>query len=242
MNVDEIFQPQGPGANQVHTTSPAHAAASVQGGPILPAEQRLHAGLPSFATLSTFAAPDQHAPMAIKTESNKVRMYGSSKTQPRTIMDQKGHHFEIPVNVEAASTAASEKRKRNAGALARFRARRKKKERESTATMERQKWEISKALESVDYYRAERDYFRSVVLQLPNAEQYLARPPSPQLSFTPSNAPSTKTGAGSTGSPYSEPLNSPGSPAIFTLPPLRLFNQLQQRPISEPRYIGFHAP
>ncbi|PVH91913.1 hypothetical protein DM02DRAFT_663484 [Periconia macrospinosa] len=139
---------------------------------------------------------------------NRMSMDPSSQSaiQTMTIKSQQGHYVRIPVEVQAASKAADEKRKRNAGASARFRARRKEKEREASQSITHLETQLREALEDSEYYRGERDYFKSIVFQQPGAERHYARPPSPRLrrlSVAPSSAASSTTGGSSVGSPYS---------------------------------------
>ena len=66
--------------------------------------------------------------------------------------------------------------------------------------------QLRDAFEDAEFYRIERDYFKSIVFQQPGAERHYARPTSPRLrrsSVAPSNAPSSTTGGGSADSPYS---------------------------------------
>jgi hypothetical protein len=154
------------------------------------------------------AHQDAHnPPIAMETERSMMPMApsGQSSIQIMTIKSQQGHHVQIPVDVQAASKVADEKRKRNAGASARFRARRKEKEREASQSISRLEQQIREAHEDVEYYRTERDYFKTVVFQQPGAERHYARPTSPRLrrtSMPPSIAPSTV--GGSADSPYSD--------------------------------------
>ena len=119
---------------------------------------------------------------------------GQSSIQIMTIKSQQGHNVQIPVDVQAASKVADEKRKRNAGASARFRARRKEKEREASMSISRLEQRVRDAMDRADFYRTERDFFRSIVYQQPGAERHYARQPSPtirRLSSAPSHAPSS---------------------------------------------------
>jgi hypothetical protein len=149
-----------------------------------------------------------HGHLTMETERNRVSLTpsGQSSIQIMTIKSQQGHHVQIPVDVQAASKVADEKRKRNAGASARFRARRKEKEREASNSISRLETQLRDAFEDAEFYRNERDYFRSIVFQQPGGERHYARPSSPRLrrvSVAPSNAPSSITGDGSADSPYS---------------------------------------
>lgn len=147
--------------------------------------------------------------LTMETERSRVSMTpsGQSSIQIMTIKSQQGHHVQIPVDVQAASKVADEKRKRNAGASARFRARRKEKEREASMSISRLEAQLREAFEDAEFYRGERDFFKSIVFQQqPGAERVYVRPPSPRLrrvSVAPSNAPSSTTGAGSADSPFS---------------------------------------
>ncbi|KAF1949981.1 hypothetical protein CC80DRAFT_520271 [Byssothecium circinans] len=152
----------------------------------------------------------QQRAMAMDAERRGMPMGPSSQSsiQIMTIKSQQGHHVQIPVEVQAASKVADEKRKRNAGASARFRARRKEKEREASHSISRLETQLRDALEDIEHYRNERDYFKVIVFQQPNADRHYNRPASPRLhrpsvSVPPSNAPSSTNGGGSGGSPYS---------------------------------------
>lgn len=128
---------------------------------------------------------------------------GQSSIQIMTIKSQQGHNVQIPVDVQAASKVADEKRKRNAGASARFRARRKEKEREASTTISRLEQQIREAVDRAEFYRTERDFFRSIVHQQPGAERHYQRPQSPvlrRLSSVPSHAASPMNDGGSDGS------------------------------------------
>jgi hypothetical protein len=128
---------------------------------------------------------------------------GQSSIQIMTIKSQQGHNVQIPVDVQAASKVADEKRKRNAGASARFRARRKEKEREASQSISRLEQQVRDALDKADFYRNERDFFRSIVYQQPGAEGHYPRQPSPitrHLSLAPSRAPSSLNDGASDGS------------------------------------------
>lgn len=132
-------------------------------------------------------------------ERNMIPMSpsGQSSIQLMTIKSQQGHNVQIPVDVQAASKVADEKRRRNAGASARFRARRKEKEREASMSISRLEQQLRDAVEDAEFYRGERDYFKSIVYQQPRPERHYARPPSPRLrrpSLPPSLAPSSTRG------------------------------------------------
>jgi hypothetical protein len=125
---------------------------------------------------------------------------GQSSIQIMTIKSQQGHAVQIPVDVQAASKIADEKRRRNADASARFRARRKEKEREASMSISRLEQQVRDAIDSADFYRTERDYFRSLVYRQPRAERHYVRPLSPILRrfpSAPSYAPSSLNNSGS---------------------------------------------
>jgi hypothetical protein len=157
------------------------------------------------ATTQAHMHDARHGTIPMETERNSmIPMAPSSQSsiQFMTIKSQHGQ-VQIPVDVQAASKVADEKRRRNAGASARFRARRKEKEREASISISRLEQQLRDALEDADYYRCERDYFKSIVFQQPHSERHYARPPSPRLrrhSVAPSLAPSSTTGPGSDGS------------------------------------------
>ncbi|KAF2845335.1 hypothetical protein T440DRAFT_545162 [Plenodomus tracheiphilus IPT5] len=148
----------------------------------------------------------RHGSIPMETERNSmIPMAPSSQSsiQLMTIKSHHGHPVQIPVDVQAASKVADEKRRRNAGASARFRARRKEKEREASMSINRLEQQVRDAVEDAEYYRRERDYFKSIVFQQPHPERHYARPPSPRLrriSVAPSLAPSSTDGLGSEGS------------------------------------------
>jgi hypothetical protein len=106
---------------------------------------------------------------------------GQSSIQMMTIKSQHGHPVQIPVDVQAASKGADEKRKRNARASSRFRARRKVKMEEDSRKIPELEQQVRDAFDSIEFYRKERDYFRSIVYQQPGAERYHPRATSPQL-------------------------------------------------------------
>lgn len=109
--------------------------------------------------------------------------------------------IQVPVDVQAASKMADEKRKRNAGASARFRQRRKEKEREASTTIAKLKSQIRAANEEREFYRSERDYFRSLVCSTSAQNHVVPRMPSPrqrQASVTSGTSGSPVSGSPST--------------------------------------------
>ncbi|PZD33992.1 bZIP-2 domain containing protein [Pyrenophora tritici-repentis] len=103
-----------------------------------------------------------------------------SSIQLMTIKSHNGPPRQIPVETQTASKGADEKRRRNAGASARFRARRKEKEREASMSISRLEQNVRDSTEDAEYYRSERDYWRSIAMQ-EHPERHYARPPSPRL-------------------------------------------------------------
>ncbi|KAL8857932.1 MAG: hypothetical protein Q9178_005551 [Gyalolechia marmorata] len=88
--------------------------------------------------------------------------------------------IQVPVDVQAASKVADEKRKRNATASHRFRQRRKEKERETSQNIEKLESQIGQLAAEKEFYRQERDYFRSLVSRNASQAHLTARPPSPR--------------------------------------------------------------
>ena len=96
-------------------------------------------------------------------------------------LDTEQGPIQVPVDVQAASKVADEKRKRNATASHRFRQRRKEKERETSSNIAKLEHQIREMAEERDYYRSERDFFRSVSAGgVPSHAVTAPRPPSPR--------------------------------------------------------------
>ncbi|KAF2009292.1 hypothetical protein BU24DRAFT_358634 [Aaosphaeria arxii CBS 175.79] len=185
-----------PIANYSPYSQPASVASSQHEGP---SPHHSYHGGGGLGSASNGQSYEYSPSIAMETERSLIPMApsGQSTIQMMTIKSQQGHHVQIPVDVQAASKVADEKRKRNAGASARFRARRKEKEREASQSIHRLEHQLREAAEDVDFYRTERDYFKSIVLQQPGAERHYARQPSPRLrrlSVAPSNTPSSTRG------------------------------------------------
>lgn len=189
--------PQSGSASPINQYSPHSQAASVASSQY---ESQSNQG--NYAQMHNA----RHGSIPMETERNSMIPMAPSSQSSIQLMTIKGHHghpVQIPVDVQAASKVADEKRRRNAGASARFRARRKEKEREASMSISRLEQQVRDALEDAEYYRRERDYFKSVVFQQPHPERHYARPPSPRLrriSVAPSLAPSSTDGLGSDGS------------------------------------------
>jgi len=104
---------------------------------------------------------------------------GASTYQMMTLDTENGP-IQVPVDVQAASKVADEKRKRNATASHRFRQRRKEKERETSSNIAKLEQQIRDVEEEKDFYRGERDYFRSLASRIPGQSHLLPRPISPR--------------------------------------------------------------
>lgn len=89
--------------------------------------------------------------------------------------------IQVPVDVQAASKVADEKRKRNATASHRFRQRRKEKERETSQNIAKLEHQVRELAEERDFYRMERDFYRSMVKNAPGQPPVGPRPTSPRL-------------------------------------------------------------
>jgi hypothetical protein len=87
---------------------------------------------------------------------------------------------QLPVDVQAASKVADEKRKRNAGASVRFRQRRKEKEREWSNTISKLQQRLEATADDAGFYKHERDYLASVILQVPGGDRHIPRPQAPR--------------------------------------------------------------
>lgn len=187
------FLPSG-SASPITQYSPYSQAASIASGYDGHAPQ----GYPASQDPRSSDHPMEHERNMIP-----VAPSGQSSIQIMTIKSQQGHNVQIPVDVQAASKVADEKRKRNAGASARFRARRKEKEREASTTISRLEQQVRDAMDRAEFYRTERDFFKSIVCQQPGAERHYQRPQSPvlrRLSSAPSHVASPMNDGGSDGS------------------------------------------
>lgn len=118
---------------------------------------------------------ERQRPMGIPISSSA----GQNVYQMMTLETTSGT-VQLPVDVQAASRVADEKRRRNAGASARFRQRRKEKEREASTTISSLEQRIKDIGEDLDFYKRERDYLASVVLQVPGGDRHFPRPASPR--------------------------------------------------------------
>lgn len=188
------FLPSG-SASPITQYSPHSQAASIASG------YEVHG--PQGHYTSSHEARTAGHPVEYERNMIPVAPSGQSSIQIMTIKSQQGHNVQIPVDVQAASKVADEKRKRNAGASARFRARRKEKEREASTTISRLEQQIRDAVDRAEFYRSERDFFRSIVHQQSGTERHYHRPQSPvlrRLSSVPSHVGSPTNDGGSDGS------------------------------------------
>ena len=105
---------------------------------------------------------------------------GGGNSYQMMTLDTENGPIQVPVDVQAASKVADEKRKRNATASHRFRQRRKEKERETSQNIAKLEQQARELEEERDFYRGERDYFRSISSRLPGQAHLMARPVSPR--------------------------------------------------------------
>ena len=158
-----------------------------------------HAAVGSSQPLSFFTQQynDQNNGTNNQQAASHVKeAYGSISTsvaqgnyQMMTLDTDQGP-IQVPVDVQAASKVADEKRKRNATASHRFRQRRKEKERETSQNIAKLEHQIRDIAEEREYYRMERDYFRTIACNSASQAHIPPRPPSPRhvrLASTSSN-------------------------------------------------------
>ena len=112
----------------------------------------------SYSSLSNSAAQNTYQLMTLDTEQGPIQ---------------------VPIDVQAASKVADEKRKRNATASHRFRQRRKEKERETSNNIAKLEHQIREIAEEREFYRMERDFFRTVACNK-SGQAHVPRPPSPR--------------------------------------------------------------
>lgn len=130
---------------------------------------------PSSATTrpqAGFDSKDSYSPVASAMGQNTYQMM---------TLDTDQGPIQVPVDVQAASKVADEKRKRNATASHRFRQRRKEKERETSQNIAKLEHQLRELAEEREFYRLERDYFRSQLAKTNSGQAHIApRPPSPR--------------------------------------------------------------
>lgn len=134
---------------------------------------------------SSFFSQGYGDPNSNSTTTHTKGSYGSlgsaagQNTYQLMTLDTGHGPIQVPIDVQAASKVADEKRKRNATASHRFRQRRKEKERETSTNIAKLEHQIRDIAEEREFYRMERDYFRSVACNKPG-QVYPLRPPSPR--------------------------------------------------------------
>ena len=124
-----------------------------------------------------YPSSEAHAKEAFSPRTTSL---GPSTYHLMTLNTEQGP-IQVPVDVQAASKVADEKRKRNATASHRFRQRRKEKERETSQNIAKLEHQVRELAEEKEFYRLERDFFRSVVKGMPGQPPIGPRPTSPRL-------------------------------------------------------------
>lgn len=129
-----------------------------------------------------YSGPPGHGPSLAHGFGSNGPVPGATAQSPYQMMtmDTEQGPIQVPVDVQAASKVADEKRKRNATASHRFRQRRKEKERETSSNIAKLEKQIHDIKQEKDFYRQEREYFRSLVCRNPSQAHLTARPPSPR--------------------------------------------------------------
>lgn len=142
-----------------------------------------HATMATTQPSSFFTQPyiDPNSDPAIPRSKASYGPVSSASGQNYQLMtlDTDQGPIQVPIDVQAASKVADEKRKRNATASHRFRQRRKEKERETSNNIAKLEHQIREIAEEREFYRMERDYFRTVACSKPG-QAHAPRPPSPR--------------------------------------------------------------
>ncbi len=170
-----------PPASQSDSPSTQYSSYSQVSRQTPPAQSTVSTGQPqSFFTNPFNAAGPASAvaQMAFDVPASSGGTGGS--TYQMMTLDTENGPIQVPVDVQAASKVADEKRKRNATASHRFRQRRKEKERETSTNIAKLEQQIRNIEEEKDFYRGERDYFRSLASRIPGQSHLLPRPISPR--------------------------------------------------------------
>ena len=135
---------------------------------------------PSSFFTQPYSDPNPGSNMSRSNESyGPVSSSVGQNTYELMTLDTDQGPIQVPVDVQAASKVADEKRKRNATASHRFRQRRKEKERETSNNIAKLEQQIREIAEEREFYRMERDYFRTVACNRPG-QAHAPRPPSPR--------------------------------------------------------------
>ena len=145
-----------------------------------PAQSTTSVGQPQ-SFFPPFSAGGPTAAMAqVSFDASASNGVGGGSSYQMMTLDTENGPIQVPVDVQAASKVADEKRKRNATASHRFRQRRKEKERETSQNIAKLEQQARELEEERDFYRGERDYFRSLSSRIPGQAHLMSRPVSPR--------------------------------------------------------------
>ena len=166
-------------ASQSDSPSTQYSSYSIVSRPTPPAQPNASAGQPQsfFTPFNSGGAPSSMAQMTYGGPASSGT--GGGSTYQMTFDTEIGP-IQVPVDVQKASRVADEKRKRNATASSRFRQRRKEKERETSQNIAKLEAQVREIEEEKEFYRGERDYFRSLASHVPGNTHRLPRPVSPR--------------------------------------------------------------
>ncbi|RMY33107.1 hypothetical protein D0865_14551 [Hortaea werneckii] len=185
---EEPFRKRNSGAERIVTAPSASASPSTS----YSSYSRTGPGSPGAQLNATTLYARDSGPHGIGESSDNVigqdrrpigipiSSSGGQNTYQMMTLETTSGTVQLPVDVQAASRVADEKRRRNAGASARFRQRRKEKEKEASTTIARLEQQMKELSEDADFYKRERDYMASVILQASGAERHFPRPSSPR--------------------------------------------------------------
>ncbi|KAI7333816.1 hypothetical protein KC354_g18066 [Hortaea werneckii] len=185
---EEPFRKRNSGAERIVTAPSASASPSTS----YSSYSRTGPGSPGAQLNATTLYARDSGPHGIGESSDNVigqdrrpigipiSSSGGQNTYQMMTLETTSGTVQLPVDVQAASRVADEKRRRNAGASARFRQRRKEKEKEASTTIARLEQQMKELSEDADFYKRERDYMASVILQASGAERHFPRPTSPR--------------------------------------------------------------
>lgn len=134
-----------------------------------------HAYTPGAAATYSHGENDSKESYSPRTSSA-----GQNPYHPMMTLRTDEGPIQVPVDLQAASKVADEKRKRNATASHRFRQRRKEKERETSQNIAKLEHHVRELTEEREFYRLERDFFRSLAKNNNIPVPLGPRPPSPR--------------------------------------------------------------
>ncbi|KAL8991005.1 MAG: hypothetical protein Q9169_007972 [Polycauliona sp. 2 TL-2023] len=134
---------------------------------------------PSHGTFPPRSPSFDNGPYHRSVSSSSAAQRPCQIIQIITIDNDQGP-IQLPIAIQAASKVANEKRKCNAAAVYRFRRLMRKKQLETSQKIDRLESQISYLTAEKDFYRQERDYFRSLVSRDSGQPHLPARPPSPR--------------------------------------------------------------